>query len=289
VFAGVEYSGECCQLLLKWLCRIGNANMIDCGNYFSNGGGPAPDGATGCNMLCNGNTSETCGGPNRLDVYDFNNAIGVLATSTTSSSSAGPSSTATVPSGWKSLGCYNDTVGDRTLETEIFSIPGASMTIEACAAACLAGGFNYAGLEYAGECYCDTSLHNGGGPATDGSAGCDMACNGNSAEMCGGPNRLNMYSYTASGTSSTASGIGTTTSKPSTTTSSIPTVTGLPQGWAYKGCWLDQQFGRILAVSEPDDATLTIESCVATCVGAGYSVAGMEYFTQCCRSSSLLR
>lgn len=163
------------------------------------------------------------------------------------------------------------------------------MTVELCTAACLAGGFSLSGLEYGGECYCDTSLHNGGGPATDGSAGCDMACNGNSAETCGGPDRLNMYSYTASGTASaTASGTGTSTTKPTSTTSSSPTVTGLPTGWAYKGCWIDQQYGRILTTSEPDDSTLTVESCVATCVAAGYSIAGMEYYTQCCEWLPLL-
>ena len=260
---------------------------IDCGNSFSNGGGPAPDGTTGCNMVCYGNASETCGGPNRLDVYDYNNAISALPTSTSSSASSTASSTATgtVPSGWTSLGCYNDTVGDRTLETEIYSIPGASMTVELCLAACLAGGYTLAGLEYAGECYCDNSLHNGGGPAVDGNAQCDMACNGNAAEMCGGPNRLNMYSYSSGAASTTSpSGSGTATAKASSTsstTSSGPTVTSLPTGWAYKGCWLDQQYGRILAVSEPNSATLTVESCVATCSEAGYSIAGMEYYTQC--------
>jgi hypothetical protein len=239
-------------------------------------------------MPCYGNSSETCGGPNRLDVYDYNNAIASLPTSTSSSSSAAATSTGT-PSGWKALGCYNDTVGDRTLSTEIYSIPGASMTVELCLAACLAQSFSLAGLEYAGECYCDNSLHNGGGPAVDGNAGCDMACNGNSAETCGGPNRLDMYSYTASGTGSTSttsqsgssssSTIGTTST--TGTTSSAPTATGLPAGWAYKGCWVDQAYGRILAVSEPDDSTLTVASCVATCNGLGYSVAGMEYYTQC--------
>lgn len=48
LLAGVEYGGECF-----------------CGNTISNGGAPA----TGCNMLCNGNSSEYCGAGNRLNVY----------------------------------------------------------------------------------------------------------------------------------------------------------------------------------------------------------------------------
>lgn len=238
-------------------------------------------------MPCYGNASETCGGPNRLNVYDFNNAISALPTSTTSSSTskASASATATGPalSGWTSLGCYTDSVGTRTLNTQIYSIPGASMTVELCTAACLAAGFKLAGVEYAGECYCDNAFQNGGGPAPDGNALCNMACNGNTAETCGGPNRLNVYSYTSTGSGSTTSvsGTGTSTSQP-TSTSSIGTgATGLPTGWTYKGCWLDQQHGRILALSEGETATLTVESCVATCKGLGYSVAGMEYYTQC--------
>lgn len=262
--------------------------MLDCGSSFSNGGGPAPDGTAGCNMACKGNTSEVCGGPNRLDVYDFNNAISSLPTSTTSSTSktsasASVTTTSIALSGWTSLGCYTDSVGARTLATQIYSIPGASMTIELCTAACLAAGFPLAGVEYAGECYCGTAFANGGGPAPDGNSLCNMACNGNTAEKCGGPNRLNVYSHTASSSSSTNSilGTGTSTSKPSSTTSIATGVTGLPTGWTSKGCWLDQQYGRILPVGEPDSATLTVESCVATCIAGGYSIAGMEYYTQC--------
>jgi hypothetical protein len=42
---------------------------------------------------------------------------------------------------------------------------------------------------------CDNALRNGGGPAPDGNAQCTMACTGNAAEICGGPNRLDLYSY----------------------------------------------------------------------------------------------
>jgi len=42
---------------------------------------------------------------------------------------------------------------------------------------------------------CENSLMNGGGPAPDGNLQCNMACKGNAAEMCGGPNRLDLYTY----------------------------------------------------------------------------------------------
>ncbi|KAF6829857.1 WSC domain-containing protein [Colletotrichum plurivorum] len=64
ILAGVEYSGECY-----------------CGNQPLNGGAPAVD---GCNMLCSGNSSEFCGGPNRLNVYDFQHQFQPVPTFSTS-------------------------------------------------------------------------------------------------------------------------------------------------------------------------------------------------------------
>ncbi len=39
-----------------------------------NGGAPAT--ASDCNMVCAGNSSEFCGGPNRLNVYNYSTATG---------------------------------------------------------------------------------------------------------------------------------------------------------------------------------------------------------------------
>ncbi|KAF4976007.1 hypothetical protein FZEAL_7263 [Fusarium zealandicum] len=80
-YAGVEYGGECF-----------------CGNAFSAGSVPAP--ITECGMLCNGNGTEYCGGPNRLNVYQMGIAATVSSstsptTSTSSSSSSVPVSSST--------------------------------------------------------------------------------------------------------------------------------------------------------------------------------------------------
>lgn len=42
---------------------------IDCASAITNGGAPAAAGD--CNMLCAGKNSEFCGGPNRLNVYNY--------------------------------------------------------------------------------------------------------------------------------------------------------------------------------------------------------------------------
>ncbi|OCL01753.1 carbohydrate-binding WSC, partial [Glonium stellatum] len=92
---------------------------------------------------------------------------------------------------WDSLGCYTDVVCSRTLNYEQYGLP--SMTVEICLAACQSAGYILAGVEYNGECYCDNIFENGGGPAPDGDTGCNMACAGDSFEICGGPDRLNVY------------------------------------------------------------------------------------------------
>ncbi|KAI9650547.1 hypothetical protein NHQ30_000564 [Ciborinia camelliae] len=110
---------------------------------------------------------------------------------------------------WSSLGCYTDNVSGRALTTT-GTIPGGSsaMTNEACQTACSAAGFSYAGTEYAGECWCGNSIVNGNGPAADGNAGCNMACNGNSGETCGGPNRLTAFQSGGTGTTPSPSKSG---------------------------------------------------------------------------------
>lgn len=39
--------------------------------------------------------------------------------------------------------------------------------------------------------------------------------------------------------------------------------------------------GRILSFQQPDDSQLTIQSCIAKCSNLGFSVAGMQYSSQC--------
>jgi hypothetical protein len=91
---------------------------------------------------------------------------------------------------------YTDSVAARTLTANGASAGGGSvLTVALCTQACQAGGYILAGVEYSGECYCGNSISNGGGPAPDGLTGCNMVCNGNSSEYCGGPNRLDVYGY----------------------------------------------------------------------------------------------
>ncbi|THC88544.1 hypothetical protein EYZ11_012005 [Aspergillus tanneri] len=154
------------------------------------------------------------------------------------------------------------------------------MTVENCEAGCLSAGYPLAGVEYSGQCFCDTALQNGGGPASDGNAHCTMTCNGNPQETCGGPDRLNIYRYTV--TLSTAASVTIpVTTLPASTTTSVPVVTALPTGWTYAGCYEDNLNGRVMMNMQPENKAMTVESCVATCTRLNYTVAGMEYASQC--------
>ena len=146
-----------------------------CGNGLLNGGAPV---TSGCTMACKGNSTENCGGSNRLNVYQF----GVVSSSSSSdqpsssssavvSSSAAPvttdqvmtssaaGSTTTTPTsssasstatgfvpGWDYKGCYVDNKNGRIL---INGQPNSQTnTIERCIGLCQAAGYSVAGMEY---------------------------------------------------------------------------------------------------------------------------------------------
>lgn len=137
-------------------------------------------------------------------------------------------------SNWKFLGCYTDNVSGRALPNgEAVHGGTAVLTNELCQSTCLAAGFSIAGTEYGGECCklifkmkltpiddnhfsgCGNSILNGGGPAPNGNVSCDMACNGNSAETCGGSNRLDVYQYSSSASAGTGKrGVAYTNNNP---------------------------------------------------------------------------
>jgi hypothetical protein len=132
-----------------------------------------------------------------------------------------------------------------------------------------------------------------------------MACNGNQTEMCGGPDRLTFWKfYTGTETSSSSTAVSSavassaaasstavsttattattaTTTSQSSTSSAASGPSGLPQGFSYKGCYVDGPGFRILNNQLPDDQAMTVESCTTKCAQAGYEIAAMEYSYQC--------
>ena len=119
---------------------------------------------------------------------------------------------------WEYQGCFTDSVAARTLGHVGITDGGPSnMTPENCMNACFSQGYVYAGVEYSAECWCDNELRNGGGPAPDGEAQCTMPCNGDPEQMCGGPDRLNLYHYVTGAATGTDTATSTTAAETSST------------------------------------------------------------------------
>lgn len=137
--------------------------------------------------------------------------------------------------------------------------------MEACTAICAANGNSLAGVEYGQECYCgacryglqhciwielikdraDNVIANGQGLAPDGDTWCNMPCQGDNSEICGGSLRVDIYTTTPA--------------------------------WVPMGCYYDKPWARTLAVGGTYDGSLTVEKCLATCGAAGYQYAGLEW------------
>ncbi|KAI4597013.1 hypothetical protein KJ359_004924 [Pestalotiopsis sp. 9143b] len=130
-----------------------------------------------CSLPCDGNKTEVCGGDTAVNVYQDPTFL--------------PVADATVDE-YVALGCYTDgsSLGKALFYQQAMADTSA-VTTEACLTRCLAGGFPFAGTEYARECYCGVVL--GNDTAAVDAAECAMPCTGNSSQVCGGPDRLSLY------------------------------------------------------------------------------------------------
>lgn len=96
-----------------------------------------------------------------------------------------------------------------------------------------------------------------------------------------------MYNYTGTllTTPPSGGGGGVTTGSGgggSGATGSVgPVTSGLPGTWSYGACYVDNANGRVLG-NEHDDSATTVESCIAYCSADNFTIAAIEYSTQCC-------
>jgi len=97
--------------------------------------------------------------------------------------------------GWAYLGCATDVTTSRSLKgySNIYSSSQTTMTVDICVKLCAASNFIYAGLEYGGQCFCGNSFPSSRLPSKKILGTCNMPCNGNPKQMCGGSNQLNLY------------------------------------------------------------------------------------------------
>ncbi|KAF7342070.1 putative fungistatic metabolite [Mycena venus] len=225
--AGAEYSSECY-----------------CGDAFqataTGGGTSMPD--SDCSMQCAGESTQKCGGGNRLSIYS--------KPQTTTPS--GP----TLPTGWSYIACTQEPSNGRLLTG--YSFTSASLTVESCISTCKSRGFSYAGMEYANECYCGTgyAVPAVKAPETE----CSMACAGSTSEKCGAGYRLSVYS-----------------SEPASNSNLI-----LPAFWSKTSkCIIEASTGRTLSGNSLVDGGMTVEKCVNLCDSTGFIYAGLEFANEC--------
>ncbi|VBB73184.1 Putative protein of unknown function [Podospora comata] len=144
-----------------------------------------------CAMRCAGNYNQVCGDADRLNVYSNAQCL------------PDPESPLSVP-GFNYQACWTDQVGDRSLRDIVER--SDNMTVETCAAIC--EDFNFFGVEFGRECFCGNTLYGEVAPAGD----CTFRCAGDSTQLCGAVDRLNLYYATV----------------PPTTTSAVTTPTPTP-------------------------------------------------------------
>ncbi|KAK4539504.1 hypothetical protein LTR36_010902, partial [Oleoguttula mirabilis] len=100
-------------------------------------------------------------------------------------------------------GCFNDSRSARALRsTELYGTNTNNMTLEKCATFC--SNYAYWGVEYGQECYCGPALTSNSQNQTGAINSCTLPCPGNSTELCGAGNRLNVYYYNATTATSSA-------------------------------------------------------------------------------------
>lgn len=91
-----------------------------------------------------------------------------------------------------------------------------------------------------------------------------MACGGDAAEVCGGPNRLSLY--------------GTSEEPPAVTAYPHDPVTETQ----YEGCWTEVSGVRALeGVSAVSASAMTVDGCANYCLNSGYLWFGLEYTAEC--------
>ncbi|KAI4287646.1 MAG: hypothetical protein L6R35_003099 [Caloplaca aegaea] len=274
-YFGIEYRSECF-----------------CGNLIGNNAAKVAE--TDCRMTCSGNSTQYCGGANRLTVYGKSGssssssstgssiATGTASSAATTSSTGNPGGPTAVPTvaGFASQGCYTEGTNVRALGDAVTA--NGAMTVEKCAAFC--SSYTYFGVEYSSECYCGNTIGTGAIPATDN--GCTMVCGGNPSQLCGGGNRLNLYKQSQSTvTSSTVtpttgtSRTGTSTSVTSTSTSTGPAIVQTASPFAYQACYSEGAGVRALAAKNTASGAMTIQICAAFC--KDYLYMGVEYSTEC--------
>ncbi|PIL37663.1 hypothetical protein GSI_01357 [Ganoderma sinense ZZ0214-1] len=132
-YAGVEYSGEC-------HCGTGLVSI------------PQAAPTTDCNMTCTGNSSLSCGGAWRIQIYK---------------------SLALAPGEWAPQGCFLDTPLMPAFSAPVHTALASNLSlVHQCVDYCTHIGMPFSGVENASDCQCSLGLAAGAIALPDGVCNC---------------------------------------------------------------------------------------------------------------------
>ncbi|KAH7368772.1 WSC domain-containing protein [Plectosphaerella cucumerina] len=290
IFCGTQYLSEC------WAGNNLPTERVDDNN---------------CNYHCSGDLNQVCGGNG---VRELNGGIFISLFADTLRFDGEETNLPPLPEpvdpvvnpgvgGFESVGCYTEVPG-RTLPA---LRPTEEQTVAACIDACSTAGYSFAGLEYGGECWCGNAIAEAAQPA--GADECAMPCNDNRSELCGGPDRLNIYqrdpdsqpeppvtssiignstAIPSSPVSAPSSAIASPTSSEPAASSPVetgPAKTELIGEWEFQGCYTEGDGVRALGEGFLADDDMTLEMCAQYCKGSRYF--GAQYSRECFCGSTI--
>eukprot|EP01064_Diplonema_japonicum_P030264 TRINITY_DN50_c0_g1_i4.p1 TRINITY_DN50_c0_g1~~TRINITY_DN50_c0_g1_i4.p1 ORF type:complete len:1177 (+),score=258.27 TRINITY_DN50_c0_g1_i4:61-3591(+) len=123
-----------------------------------------------CDDPCSGDSTQTCGGGWRNQVYSV--------------SPVAPRDT------FSYMGCFRDYSSNRQFPVYAYSDSKLN-SVEKCTRTCQHNGYKYAGLQYGKQCWCGDDLSTSTRTTM---SQCDDPCSGDSTQTCGGGYRNQVYS-----------------------------------------------------------------------------------------------
>ncbi|KAM0328695.1 hypothetical protein ACHAQA_005108 [Verticillium albo-atrum] len=299
VFCGAQYHHECWAGPKIPRQRVADAN---------------------CNFDCDGDLNQICGGngviggPGGAYISLFADTLRFDGNETNIPEPEEPTDPIVNPGvgGYTSIGCYTEAPDGRALP---YFFATEEQTVAMCVDACSVREYEYAGVQYGGECWCGNVITTGAVPTAIGE--CNMPCNGNGGEYCGGGSRLNVYQRDSGETFPSAS-ISGNSSIPAPTSSLIPVssapvissiidnssaipsaplssaavslTSAVPPAptpektdfigdWSFEGCYTEGDGVRALDGRFLASDELTLELCAASC--EGFQFFGAEYGREC--------
>ncbi|KAH8812238.1 WSC domain-containing protein [Xylogone sp. PMI_703] len=113
------------------------------------------------------------------------------ASSTTTGGGAAAPTLVSGSGSFSNIGCFVDLIDARVLVAgSSVDHSSTGMTVGKCISFASDGGFQFAGVEFGGECWVGNTVHDA---VSASQSDCNQACDGNSRELCGASGRIQIY------------------------------------------------------------------------------------------------